>query len=84
MGCLHPRQVTVIHEAFNPSPDAIARARKIVAAFERAQTEGQSVVSLGAKMIDPPVVKQAQRLVEQARALGLLDAPAVKIEGPKA
>jgi len=83
MGCLHPRQIGVIHAAFNPSPDAIARARKIVAAFERAQAEGQSVVSLGSKMIDPPVVKQAQQLVEQARALGLLDTPTVKLEGPR-
>jgi hypothetical protein len=30
------------------------------------------VVSLGSKMIDPPVVKQSQRLLEQARQLGLI------------
>jgi citrate lyase subunit beta/citryl-CoA lyase len=73
MGCLHPRQITVIHEAYNPPAEQIARALKVVAAFERAQAEGRSVVSLGSKMIDPPVVKQAQRLVEQARALGLIE-----------
>lgn len=81
MGCLHPRQVAVIHEAYNPPAEQIVRALKIVAAFERAQAEGQSVVSLGAKMIDPPVVKQAQRLVEQARALGLPEATCEEVEG---
>jgi len=74
MGCLHPRQIAVIHEAYSPTPEQLERARRIVAAFEKAQTEGLGVVSLGSKMIDPPVVKQALRLVEQARAAGLLDA----------
>jgi len=72
MGCLHPRQIPVIHEAFNPSAAQIDRALRIVAAFEGAQKVGLGVVSLGSKMIDPPVVKQALRLVEQARSLGLV------------
>jgi citrate lyase subunit beta/citryl-CoA lyase len=72
MGCLHPRQIAVIHEAFNPTAAQIDKALKIVAAFEKAQAAGLGVVSLGSKMIDPPVVKQAQRLVDQARQLGLI------------
>jgi citrate lyase subunit beta/citryl-CoA lyase len=72
MGCLHPRQIAVIHEAFNPTAAEIEKALEIVAAFETAQAAGLGVVSLGSKMIDPPVVKQAQRLVEQARELGLI------------
>jgi len=73
MGCLHPRQIEVIHEAYNPSTAEIAKALKIVAAFEKAQAAGLGVVSLGSKMIDPPVIEQARRLVEQARELNLLD-----------
>ncbi len=80
MGCLHPRQIAVIHEAFNPTDAEIERARRIVAAFEKAQAEGLGVVSLGSKMIDPPVVKQAQRLVEQASRRGRPD-PAVDGKG---
>ncbi len=72
MGCLHPRQIRVIHAAFSPSSAEITRAQRIVLAFEKAQAEGLGVVSLGSKMIDPPVVRQAQRLVEQARRLGLV------------
>ena len=72
MGCLHPRQIPVIHGRFNPSPDQIGRALRIVEAFAKAEAEGLGVVSLGSKMIDPPVVKQSLRLVDQARQLGLL------------
>jgi citrate lyase subunit beta/citryl-CoA lyase len=71
MGCLHPRQIEVIHRAFNPDDAQIARAQRIVEAFKKAEAAGLGVVSLGSKMIDPPVVKQAQLLVEQARRLGL-------------
>ncbi|NHZ73650.1 MAG: citrate lyase ACP [Nitrospirae bacterium] len=71
MGCLHPRQITVIHEAYQPSRAEIDKALRIVAAFDEAEAKGLSVVSLGSKMIDPPVVKQALRLVEQAKRLGL-------------
>jgi citrate lyase subunit beta / citryl-CoA lyase len=73
MGCIHPAQITVIHEAFAPKPAEIERALKIVAAYELARESGAGVVSVGSKMVDAPVLHQALRLVEQARALGLLD-----------
>jgi citrate lyase subunit beta / citryl-CoA lyase len=72
MGCVHPRQVRVIHEAFAPSAEEIDRALRIVAAFRDAEARGLGVVSLGSKMIDPPVVLRARRLVERARETGLL------------
>jgi citrate lyase subunit beta/citryl-CoA lyase len=72
MGCVHPRQIPVIHDKFNPSRAQIDRALLVVEAFAKAEAEGLGVVSLGSKMIDPPVVKQSQRLVDQARQLGLL------------
>ncbi len=69
-GCIHPRQIQVIHEAFAPAAAELEKARKIVAAFEEAQAKGLAAVSLGSKMIDPPVVKRAQRVVRLAEALG--------------
>jgi citrate lyase subunit beta / citryl-CoA lyase len=72
MGCVHPRQIAVIHEAFAPSEEEIQKALKIVAAFEEAERRGLAVVSLGSKMIDPPVVHRALKLVRQARAMGRL------------
>jgi citrate lyase subunit beta/citryl-CoA lyase len=71
MGCIHPSQIEVIHQAFAPSQAEIEKALKIVAAYEEAQQRGLGVVSLGSKMIDPPVVQRALRLVGQARAMGV-------------
>lgn len=70
MGCIHPSQIPVIHEAFSPSQVEIDKALKIVAAFEEAQRGGHGVVSLGSKMIDLPVVERARRLVARAKAMG--------------
>jgi citrate lyase subunit beta/citryl-CoA lyase len=72
MGCIHPRQISVIHDVFEPSEQEIARAKGIVRAYEKAETEGKGVVSLGTKMIDPPVVKRALFTIELAQALNLI------------
>jgi citrate lyase subunit beta/citryl-CoA lyase len=72
MGCVHPQQIQVIHRAFAPTPAEIERARTIAAAFEEAQAHGSSVVSLGSKMIDPPVVQRALKLLDRARQMGLV------------
>ncbi len=72
MGCIHPRQIQPIHEAFTPTIAEIERALEIVAAFEEAEAKGLGVVSLGTRMIDPPVVLRAQRLVAVARRTGLI------------
>ncbi len=69
MGCIHPRQVPVIHGAFVPGEEEIKIARRIVIAYEEAETRGSGVVALGSKMIDPPVVKRAQKTLELARKL---------------
>ena len=73
MGCVHPRQIPVIHRGFAPTRGEIEKALRIVAAFEDAKARGLGVVSLGSKMIDAPVVNRAVRLVAQARAMGLID-----------
>jgi citrate lyase subunit beta/citryl-CoA lyase len=72
MGCVHPRQIDVVHRAFAPEPAEIERAARIVAAFREAQEKGLAVVSLGSKMIDPPVVARARKLVKRATELGLM------------
>jgi citrate lyase subunit beta/citryl-CoA lyase len=72
MGCVHPTQVPIVHEAFAPGATEIERAQKIVTAFHEAQQKGLGVVSLGSKMIDPPVVQRALKLVARAQAMGLI------------
>jgi citrate lyase subunit beta / citryl-CoA lyase len=72
MGCVHPMQIAVIHEAFAPTSAEIERAQRIVAAYNEAQQKGLGVVSLGSKMIDPPVVQRALKLIARAQAMGLV------------
>ena len=72
MGCVHPGQIPVIHEAFAPTPAEVERARKIVLAYNEAQRKGLGVVSLGSKMIDAPVVQRALKLMARAQAMGLV------------
>ncbi|MCK9220124.1 MAG: aldolase/citrate lyase family protein [Bacteroidales bacterium] len=66
MGCIHPRQIQVIHETFAPTTEEIEKAKKIVSAFHKANEKGLGVVSLGTKMIDPPVVKRALNTINLA------------------
>jgi len=72
MGCIHPRQIKVIHESFAPTEAEIIKSKKIVLAFDHATEKGLGVVSLGSKMIDPPVVKRAQNTITMALEAGLI------------
>lgn len=73
MGCIHPRQIMVVHENFAPDADEIDKAKKIFLAFKEAEAKGLGVVSLGSKMIDPPVVKRAVTTIELAVNTGKLN-----------
>lgn len=72
-GCIHPRQIKVVHNAFAPTENEIEKAKRIVLAFDDAKKNGIGVVALGSKMIDAPVVKRAQHTIELAILNGLLN-----------
>jgi citrate lyase subunit beta/citryl-CoA lyase len=66
VGCIHPRQVRIVHEAFTPVAAEIEQARRMVAAFEQARAEGIAAVALDGRMIDAPVVERARRILRRA------------------
>lgn len=70
-GCIHPRQIEVIHEAFRPKDEEITHALKVKAAMEEAERTGSGVISLGSKMVDPPVVARALRVLRVAEEMGI-------------
>lgn len=72
MGCIHPRQISFINEGYAPDNTEIDKAKRIVEAFHTALKNGSGVVALGSKMIDPPVVKRAQKVIEVAVLTGKL------------
>lgn len=65
---IHPNQVPVVQEAFTPSAEAIAYAKRIVETFEASQKEGKGAYSLDGKMIDMPLLKNAQKVLARAKA----------------
>ncbi len=67
---IHPNQVSAVQEAFTPSDDAIAYAKRIVESFESSQKEGKGAYALDGKMIDMPLLKNAQKVLERAKAGG--------------
>ncbi|MEO8399095.1 MAG: aldolase/citrate lyase family protein [Ignavibacteriaceae bacterium] len=69
-GCIHPRQVKVVHQVFAPTEKEIENAHKIIKAFEEAEKKGLGVIALGSKMIDLPVVKNARRVIHLAKLSG--------------
>lgn len=66
-GCIHPRQIEIVHRAFAPTREEVEKAQAIVDAYEKAKATGHSVAVLDGKMIDAPVVKRAVKLLEQAK-----------------
>ena len=67
---IHPNQVSVAQEAFTPSAEAIEYAKRIVESFESSQKEGKGAYALDGKMIDMPLLKNAQKVLDRARAAG--------------
>ncbi len=65
---IHPAQVEIINRAFTPSPQAIAEAEAVVAAF--AATGDAGVVAIDGKMFDIPHLKRAQKLLARVRDSG--------------
>ena len=58
--CLTPRQVQQANAAFSPTPEELDQARRLIAAFERAET---GAMDFEGRMVDEPLVKRARRLL---------------------
>lgn len=67
---IHPAQVAAINNVFTPSPDAIATAQAVIAAF--AENPHLGVVGIAGKMYDRPHLVRAGRLMARAKAAGLV------------
>lgn len=68
---IHPKQIDAANRAFSPSAEAIARSRKIQAAWKTAEAEGKGVVLLDGKLVESMHVDEALRILGIAEQLGL-------------
>lgn len=64
---IHPDQVRVMNEEFQPPAAEVAHARELLAAHEQALAEGRGAFEFRGRMVDPPVVARAQELLRRAR-----------------
>ena len=59
-GAVHPKQIPALNQVFTPSEDQIARARRITAEFEAADT---GLVVIDGKLIEKPVLRDMYRII---------------------
>jgi citrate lyase subunit beta / citryl-CoA lyase len=65
---IHPGQVAIINEVFTPSPEKIAQAKALVAAFEANPNVG--VIAVDGVMYDRPHVERAKQLLARVKGAG--------------
>jgi len=80
IGCIHPRQIPIVHREMTPTQAQADKAIAIVRAAREAERLGLGAVAVGSKMVDPPVVKQAFRTVDLAVSGGVLGADWDEVE----
>ncbi len=66
-GAVHPKQIESLNEVFTPSAEQIAKARRIIAKFEAADT---GLVVIDGKLIEKPVLREMHRIMAIADRVG--------------
>ena len=69
---IHPLQVAIINECFSPSGQEIDHALEVIRVFEEAAALGRGSTSLEGQVVDVPVVKRAEALLDQARQMDII------------
>ena len=66
---IHPAQLNPLHRVFSPTPDEIAAAQRLVMAYQEHLAQGGGVFALDGKMIDRPLVRRAETILEKVRQI---------------
>ena len=66
-GSIHPKQIAALNEVFTPTQVQIARARRIISEFEKADT---GLVVIDGKLIEKPALRDMYRIVAIANRMG--------------
>jgi len=64
--CITPRQVEIANEVFSPSAEEVDRSRRLIQAYEVAQSEGRGVIEFEGSMVDEPLLKRAHAVLQLA------------------
>ncbi|MDV7141875.1 L-malyl-CoA/beta-methylmalyl-CoA lyase [Tropicimonas sp. TH_r6] len=66
---IHPKQIGLANEVFTPSEAAVAEAKEILAAMEKAKAEGAGATVYKGRLVDIASIKQAEVIVKQAELI---------------
>ena len=66
---ISPRHVDIVNEVFSPTEAEIEYAHDVMDAIEDGKRQGKGVISLRGKMVDAPIVKRAQQVLEMEKAI---------------
>jgi citrate lyase subunit beta/citryl-CoA lyase len=66
---IHPSQIEPCNKAFSPSPEEVAQARKVIAAFDLPENKGKGVMSIDGRMVERLHAEMARRTVAIADAV---------------
>ena len=66
---IHPNQIATCNTAFSPSPEEVALARKLIAAFDLPENKSKGVVSIDGRMVERLHADMARRTVAIAEAI---------------
>ena len=68
---IHPAQIAPALEIFSPTPEAVAKARNMAAAYREAEAKGLGAVQIDGVMIDVAVLRLVKNTLDQADLYGL-------------
>ena len=68
---INPRQITIVHEIFTPTPKDIIFAEKVVKEIDDKKARGIGVFTVDGKMIDIAFYDGARRIIALAKASGV-------------
>ena len=66
---IHPNQIASCNAVFSPTPEEVAMARRMIAAFDLSENKGKGVVSIDGRMVERLHVEMARRTVAIAEAI---------------
>ncbi len=70
---IHPSQIALSNEVFTPSEEAVAEAREILEAMEKAKAEGSGATVYKGRLVDIASIKQAEVIVRQSEMIATPD-----------
>lgn len=68
---IHPVQIELIHQCYAPTDTEIREAKRIIQAMKQAELDGKGAVAVDGQMVDAPIILRAEKLLQQAKAMGV-------------